>query len=203
VAGVLVDRGELDRAEEVLSGLTGPRSGLVRGRLWLMRGDISRARIALMGAAPSLQGAEGTETLALVTLLGRLSADGAKLLGRAMQRAAAGQPAEAITLLGAEAGKLPAAERPAILEYAAGLADRAKLPAESERLRRSVIIEYPNSPETPAALLALARMLVERGDSPEEARQLLERLILDHPRSALLPQARRELDRLQGRVPSS
>ena len=32
---------------------------------------------------------------------------------------------------------------------------------------------------------------------------LLEKLILEHPRSALVPQARRELERLSGRVPGA
>ena len=36
-----------------------------------------------------------------------------------------------------------------------------------------------------------------------EARAFLERLVLEYPRSALVPQARRELDRLLGRVPRS
>jgi TolA-binding protein len=69
-------------------------------------------------------------------------------------------------------------------------------------MRREIVAEYPRSREAPSALLALARTVAQRPGSHDEGRLLLERLILEHPRSALVPQARRELDRLLGRVPS-
>jgi TolA-binding protein len=60
---------------------------------------------------------------------------------------------------------------------------------------------YPQSSAAPAALLSLASALVARGASIVDARLLLEKVILEYPKSALVPQARRDLDRLLGRVP--
>lgn len=203
VADLLLERGDAAGAERLLGTISGPRSGMVRGRIALRQGDIARARTAFLSAAPGLQGAEATEIIALATLLGRLTPAGGRLLGQAMARAGERGAAEAVSLLVDESGELGRAERAAILDFAAGLAERAGLPAEAEQIRRTIIGDLADAPEAPAALLALARALADRAGGLEEARQLLERLVLDHPRSALVPQARRELDRLQGRVPIS
>ena len=203
LAEMLLSRGEAERAERLLGARTGPRTSLVRSRLALQRGDVSAARAALLAAAPSLHGEEATEAIALATLLGRVSPAGAELLGRAIVEMAAGRLADAVAVLWADSDDLSASERPAILEFAARLADRAELEAEAERIRRALITDHPNAPEVPAALLALAYTVSARDPNSEEARELLERLILEHPRSALVPQARRELNRLQGRIPNS
>ena len=203
IANAYLDRDDPDDAEKSLSGISGARSSLARGRVAIRVGDLTGARNALMMAAPTLQGAEATETIRLVTLLGKLSKDGGELLGKAMARAGAGAPKEAVTLLEKGSETLPDAERPSVLDFAASIADRGQLQLDAERVRRRIILDYPHSIEAPSALLALAQSLTDRGESMEEARQFLEKLILDYPRSALVPQARQELDRLQGRVPSS
>ena len=203
LAEMLLSRGDAERAERLLGARTGPRASLVRSRLALQRGDVAAARAALLAAAPSLHGEEATEAIALATLLGRVSPAGAELLGRAIVEMAAGRLADAVAVLWADSDDLSASERPAILEFAARLADRAELEAEAERIRRALITDHPHAPEVPAALLALAYTVSARDPNSEEARELLERLILEHPRSALVPQARRELNRLQGRIPNS
>lgn len=203
LAEMLLRRGEPERAERVLGARSGPRTSLVRSRLALQRGDVAAARAALLAAAPSLHGEEATEAIALATLLGRVSPAGAELLSRAMVEMAAGRLGDAVAVLWADSPALSASERPAILEFAARLADRAELEAEAERIRRALITDHPHAPEVPAALLALAYSVSARDPSSQEARELLERLILEHPRSALVPQARRELNRLQGRIPNS
>lgn len=106
-----------------------------------------------------------------------------------------------MALLFDESASLPEAERPAVLEFAASLADRARLDERAEQIRREIVTVYPGSREAPLAMLTLARTLILDKHTPDEARMLLETLILEHPRSALVPQARRELDRLLGRVP--
>jgi tetratricopeptide (TPR) repeat protein len=203
LAGAYIDREDVEKAERVLSNIGGPRSNIARGRIALRRGDVADAKNALLAAAPSLQGAEATETIRLVTLLGRVSRQGGELLGKSLSKAAAGAGKEAFTMLDTGADQLPELERPAILDFAAALADRSSLPLDADRVRRRIIEQYPRSMEAPPALLALARSLTERGEAAEEARQYLEKLIVDYPRSALVPQARQELDRLQGRVPRS
>ncbi len=203
LASAYLDRDDPDKAEDVLAGVAGARSNIARSRIALRRGDVAAAKNALLTAAPSLQGAEATATIRLVTLLGKVSRTGGELLGKSLARAGAGVPKEAVSLLEKGASDLPAEERPSVFDFAAALADRSQLPLDAERLRRRIVLEYPRSTEAPSALLALARTLMERSEAPEEAREYLEKLILEYPRSALVPQARQELDRLQGRVPRS
>ena len=55
---MLLRRGDVDRAEEVLGRLSGPRTSLVRSHIALRRGDVTAARAALLAAAPALHGEE-------------------------------------------------------------------------------------------------------------------------------------------------
>jgi predicted Zn-dependent protease len=107
---------------------------------------------------------------------------------------------DALRMLVTESKALEGNERADILDYAAGVADRTGLAAQAEQIRREIVTEYPKSTVTPASLIALAQVLSARGEK-DDARLMLERVILEHPRSALVPQARRDLDRLLGRVP--
>ncbi|MBI4544714.1 MAG: tetratricopeptide repeat protein [Gemmatimonadetes bacterium] len=203
LAASLAAEGEVERAERLLVGINGPRSNLARGRLALRQGEVARARSAFLAAAPALHGAEATQAIALATLLGRVLPEGGRLLARALARAGTGEVAGAVALLHKGAGELHVSERPAVLDFAATLADLAELREEASRIRREIIAEHPRAPEVAAALLGLARALLEQPSGLEEAQELLRRLILEHPRSALVPQARRELERAQGRVPHS
>lgn len=195
VAEALYAAGRPADAEAALTGVRGPRTALLRGRLALLAGHRDAARSAFMAAAPGLRGGEATGALTLARLLGRISDEGAAALGRALTEVEAGEPGRGIDSLLASVESLEAAERAALLEFAAGLAHRHGLGADADRLRRMVVAEHPRSDEAPSALLALARASVASGNG-EEARELLERLIIEYPRSALAPQARRELDRL-------
>jgi tetratricopeptide (TPR) repeat protein len=201
LAGILLDRGDRAAAERALLGAAGPHSGLARGRIALQSGDLAGARSAFLAAAPRLEGAEATEAIALITLLRRLTPAGGALLARALPRVAAADAADGVAILLEEGTELERRERAALLEYAAGLAEREGLTAEAERIRRTLVTELPEAAEAAAALLALGRSLGARPEGQEEARAYLERLVLEHPRSALVPQALRELDRLGGRVP--
>lgn len=203
VANAHLDADDVVGAERALAGMTGPRSGFARGRIYLRRGEMALARSELLESAPLLHGAEATEAIALATLLGRLSEPGGALMARAMAAAAADDPAGAARLLFDDSERLSAAERAAILDFAAGLAERAKLGEWAEQIRREIVSAYPTTREAPAALLSLARSLAARDRPQEEVRSLLEKLILEYPRSALVPQARQELERLDGRVTGS
>lgn len=199
----LLRTGDVARVEQLLGTVRGPRTSLLRGRVALQKGQMSEARRHFMSAAPGLEGAEATEILSLVTLLGKLTPAGGELLGRAMARAMQGDVPGAITLLADESEHLDRRERSAVLDFAAALSDRTELYAESERIRRMIVMEYPDAPEAPAALLLLGRSLARRPGEVAEAEAVLERLVLDYPRSPLVPQARRELERLRTVVPRS
>lgn len=192
----LLDRGDLDGAERVLTGVPGARSAQLRGRLYLQRGDIDRARNELLGAAPLLRGREATTTIALATLLTRVSARGGDLVARVVAAHAEDRP-EQVRSAAAAARTLPEEERAAVLDFLADAADVAGMPEDAEALRREIIDTLPRTHEAPAALLTLARRASEGAETEEEARVLLERLIVEYPRSALAPQARTELQRLQ------
>lgn len=203
VAELLLRAGDTLRAAAAVERVKGPRSSLARGRLALRAGRLDLARAELMNAAPGLSGPEATETIGLLTLVGRLSPAGGRLVAEAMGELAEERADRAVERLASSSGQLPPGESAAVLDYAAGIADRAGLPGEAEAVRRLLLRDHPRAPEAPAALLALARLLASRPEGMLEARELLERLVLDHPRSALVPQARRELDRLAERMPSS
>jgi tetratricopeptide (TPR) repeat protein len=198
LANALIDAGRPEEAEEVLGYSDGPHASFARGRVYMTRGEVGRARDVILTAAPRLDGAEATEAIGLATLLGRLSAEGGALVGRGVAVLASGDRKAGVLLLYEGSASLPELERSAILDFAAGLADRTGLSEEAEQMRREIVEEAPESPEAPLALLALARQRLVRKDGQDEARQLLERLIVEYPRSALVPQAQRELDRLAG-----
>lgn len=198
LATVYFEKHDPDAAARVLERVVGPHANLARGRIALRRGDIAGARAALMASAPALHGAEATQTLKLATLLGKVSREGGELLGEALAAAGAGEAKQAVAAVEKRLDALPEAERPAILDFAAALADRSELPLDAERMRRRIITDFPRSTEAPAALLTLARSLTEKGGATEEARAFLEKLIIDYPRSALVPQARQELERITG-----
>ena len=197
VAAVALERGEVELARDLVEGASGPRSAMVRAQLALRAGDVTAARAAYTMAAAGLRGEEATRALAMATLLGRLSAPAATLVGRAMEALAQRATEEALALLLEESVELPGGDRSAILDFAAGLADRNQMPVEAESIRRTLIEEHPRAPEAPAALLALGRALLRHPESVAAARDLLERLVLEYPGSALVPQARRELDELR------
>ncbi|HEX7049778.1 MAG TPA: tetratricopeptide repeat protein [Longimicrobiales bacterium] len=203
IGDVLLSRGDATGAERVIAGIRGPRTSLLRSRIALQSGKLAQARAALLAAAPLLHGEQATRTILLATLLGRLSPEGGALLERALAEVERGHVEKAIEILADESDGLARPERSAILDFAADLADREELPLEAERIRRTLVMDFADMQEAPAALLALGRALAARPDQLEEARHYLERLVLDYPQSALVPQARRELDRLRARIPRS
>jgi hypothetical protein len=193
-----LEQGATAAAEQLLADVTGPRSAQVRGRIFIRSGDLEGARAELLAAAPLLQGREATETIALAALLMRLSPRGGELVARAI---AAGD-SDREKIVGSaihETGRLPAAERAAVLDFLAGMADAAGMADDADALRREIVSTLPRTHEAAGALLALARRAGASAESVDEATVLLEQLILEYPRSALAPQARRELERLHGR----
>lgn len=202
VARAYLDRGDGESARRTLEGVDGPATGMLRGMLALADGKAEEARLAFMGAAEGLKGREATEALELAALLNRLSPSSTGRLAEIMSGTGVGSPglAQAVLRLADEA---PHADQPALLGYAASLAERQDDVAGAENARRRLVADYPAAPETPAALLALAESVGSNPDGTTEAVRLLERLILEHPDSPLLPRARQELSRLRAQVPGA
>jgi hypothetical protein len=200
VAARLMDEGSEARAVQILEGIPGPRTALLRARLHVRAGNLGLGRGELLAAAAGLRGREATEALALGALLMRLSPAGAEIVAHIVG-ASEHHREPALRETAVATVRLPDSERAAILDFAASAADRSGLDAHADALREAIAAELPGTPEAPAALLALARRALERHDADEAAGLMLERIIVDYPRSALAPQARTELQRLRSRMP--
>ncbi|HEX6132339.1 MAG TPA: hypothetical protein VFZ24_00060 [Longimicrobiales bacterium] len=196
LAEALLDRGRLPLAGRVLTGVTGARAAQLRGLIHLRNGDIEQARHELLSAAPLLRGPAATSTIALATLLSRVSARGGEIVAAVVAAPDADRPAQ-IRDAAESARLLPADERAAVLDFLAETAEAVGAGEDADALRREIIDTLPRTHEAPAALLALARRAGEDPESEEEARVLLEKLIVEYPRSTLAPQARTELQRIQ------
>lgn len=200
VGEALLRQGAVDDARKVIDGLEGPRCESLRGRLALDAGDVDAARRAFTAAADGLRGTDATAALELASLLAGLTAPAATQVAAALGARALQPDPDLVRRLGGVVGNVSEEDRPALLDYAASLADTLD-PEAAARFRRAIIDDYPTSRQAAAALLGLARSLAAQPDSAASARALLERLILDHPASALVPEARRRLSRLKGEVP--
>lgn len=201
VAAWLAARGERERAREVLEGIEGPWSTRERAFLLLEAGDVAAGRDQLLAAAAGLAPEEATDVIATVRVLGNVDPASARIVADAVVLAHRGHTREAEERL---AARIPAAtprDRPALLALAARLAEQAGRSERALDLRRRIASEFPRAPEAPEAMLLAAQALAPQPGGLGEAVALLERLILTQPQSALVPQARRELERLKGRVP--
>ncbi len=203
VATVLQARGRGEDAVRVLTGVAGPRSALERAYLLLADGDVEGGRKALLQSLDGLPPTQATDVIQLVALLGRLQPRGAAAVAAAAVAAHRGRGGDAADALAAAAGALSPADQAAVLAQAARLADEAGDAAGAARLRTALVEEHGDAPEAAEATVALARWRAARGDSAslQAAAKLLQDLIVSHPGSAVVPEARRELERIKGRIP--
>jgi TolA-binding protein len=77
------------------------------------------------------------------------------------------------------------------------MADGAGDAQAGSELRRRLLREHPDAPESQEAALVLARRAQEAPAMLDEAVRLLEELVARWPGSAVAPDARRELERLR------
>jgi tetratricopeptide (TPR) repeat protein len=193
--------GRLDRA---LSAL-GPDSSVValELRAWaaLIVGDLAGATELFRAAGP-LADSRATLRTQVLALTQQIARDTFPELGAAFlslvrgdTMAAARQFRDAGERLPRDGGGVDLIVFAADLDVARGESQLAEA-----TYRRALRIHGEGAAYS-AAELGLARLLISRGERAE-AVELLEHLILDHPKSALVPQARQELDRARGAVPS-
>ncbi|MGH7657835.1 MAG: tetratricopeptide repeat protein, partial [Gemmatimonadales bacterium] len=203
IAAAWILKGNLDRADSLVSADSTVDGLALRGRLRLYRGELAEASSLFQSAGPFAGTRDQvTDRTILLALLQSVRTESDPDLGRAFLTLARGDTASAVESFRDVAGRLPITEGGAeVLLLAGRLAAGSGQPGLAEPMLRQAA-ESDSTSAAPAALLELARVMVAQ-QRPEEAIPLLERLILQHARSAAVPQARRLLDELNGAVPKT
>lgn len=182
--------GDLARAKASIKGTDLEDDDETVGWFALYEGDLVTARKRLVRAAT-----QRGELVDALGLLARTRVEQSPGLGAAFLALARRDTVTAAARFVAVADSVGAAA-PAMLAMAARLSPRAGAMTLWDR----IIATWPKSPEAPESLLASARALRDTGDTVG-ATTRLETLLVEYATSALAPQARRELERLKGRVP--
>ena len=198
-----IRKGDLDRAETLVSIDSTVEGLALAGRIRLYRGDLAGAAELLRSAGPYAGTREdATARTALLAVIQPIEQDSLPELGEAFLALEQGDTTRAVRGLEHVAGELPPAGGGAELYLWAGRVESARgNSSQAERLLRlAAAIDAPAT--APAAELELARLLLSAGRAAE-ATGLLEHLILSWPGSAVVPQARRLLDAIQGGVPQT
>ena len=199
LVGAWLRAGDLERGRKSVALSDLGEDDELAGWLALYEGDLATARKRLV-RAETRRG----ELVDALGLLARIRIDRSPALGQAFlalaRRDSAGAAQRFVALTDSATNGSPALQgdaAPALLALAARLVAPS---ARALALWDRIIATYPKSPEAPEALLASARALRDAGDTPGAITRL-ETLLVEYPESALLPQARRDLERLRGRVP--
>lgn len=186
--------GDVDRARAAAEQAGALEDDQTIGWLALYDGDLAEARRRLVRAVT--RDAALTDALAV---LARTRTDQHVGLGAAFLAVARRDTADAVQRFAAIADSLEDAA-PALLATAARLATQSGASDVAVRYWERIVSQYATAPEVPEALLEIARALVRTGDLVGATKRY-ETLLIDHPGSAMVPQARRELERLRGRIP--
>lgn len=201
LARQLLSEGDSAAARGVLQTLDGPAAARERAFITLAGPSPREARDDLLAAIPAVPGIQATEFLQLVNLMDALGDRGVQLAAAAALKGFRGDPAGGMILVVEGVGGLPAADRPGLLAMGARLAVDAGHEEDAMRLREQLIEGHPASAEAGEATLAVARWRARTDEGVPAAIRLLESFILTRPTSPVAPEARRELARLQQRVP--
>ncbi|HEX5436016.1 MAG TPA: tetratricopeptide repeat protein [Gemmatimonadaceae bacterium] len=188
--------GKMAEAKALLERAHLGPAGEMDGWIALYQGDLVTARKHLTAQDESAS----PQLVLALSLLQRTTADSAPEVGQAFLAMARGDTAAAAAAFQQAAKQVPDAAT-LLLATAAELYNGRHDP-HAQEIWESIVVHHPDAPEAPEAELGWARALQRAGDRTE-AVQRLEHLILTYPQSALVPQARRELERLQGAIPST
>jgi hypothetical protein len=192
VADAWVRAGDVTKANAALAGVGAADEGEAAGWLALYAGDLKRARGLLKRMPEGGSGGGPAMSMTALSLLARVRADSAPLVGEAFLATTRADTARAVERFEAAAKALPEAAS-ILLGAAARLRQAQGDAAGAEALWRTVATDHATSPEAPEAELEWARALLKRGDRAG-AVERFEHLIITYPRSALVPLARRELE---------
>jgi tetratricopeptide (TPR) repeat protein len=199
-----IERGELARAEEILSSDTSIGSLALLGWVRLYLGDLRAAAELFRAAGPfALSREEATHRTGVLALIQRIEADSVPGLGSALLTLAQGDTASAVERLDDVARRMPPeGGRAELLTRAGELAVASGLYSDAEPLLLGALSADSAGPAAPVAEYALA-VLFTRTERPDRAKQTLEHLILTYTDSAVVPDARRLLDQISGAIPKS
>ena len=189
--------GDREGARAILEGVTGPRSALERGYLFLDAGEVVAGQAAFQNALSGVSAAVATEVITLLDLLDRLEGEPLEAFTRSAVLAHQGRTEAALAELDVAIAAAPRDEAAPLLAMGARIADTGRDPVRAADLRGRILRDHPYSSEVPEATLELARFKASSPDGVGEAILLLENLILSQPNSAIVPTARRELQRIQ------
>jgi len=198
VSRALQAREALVEARRVLDGVEGPASALDRGYLFLASGAVEEGRAALMQSLAGLPPAESTTTIRLVSLLGRMGDQVARVLARAAWEARRGAVEQAFELLERGLEEAAPATRADLLAHGARMAEDAGAADRAAQARTRLLEEHPDAAAVSEAALALARYHANRENEVQTAIDILEALIAERPDDPIVPNARLELSRLRG-----
>ena len=187
--------GDIDRARTLLGEGGEWEEEPIAGWLALYGGDLRTARRRLRPRTGEVE----PELVAALALLSRTKADTSPAIGAAFLALARADTSAAAAAFEAASRSMPDAAS-LLLASAARLHGARGDAARSVPLWRSIVDQFPTSPEAPEAELEWARTLRKSGDTAG-AIERLEHLILTYPASALLPQARRELELARANIP--
>lgn len=202
IAWARIREGRVHRVAPLVGDDSSAVALALRGWTALFHGALAEAVFYFRAAGPHADG-RATERTRMLALLQPITRDSLPALGEALLKLARGDTADATVRLEKVADRLPAdGGRAGVLVLSADLHASQGRDERAERVYRAILEAGGNAAAVPAAELGLARVLLNRG-AREEAIGHLEHLILTYPRSALVPQARRELDRARGLIPSS
>ena len=205
----MIERGELDAAEQALGADSSVDAMALRGWVALYRGDLTHAARQLHEAGPYAgRPGEATERARMLALVQRIGRERSPELGAALLLLARRDSLAALPALREVGRRLPGRSGAGVLLLAGQVAARLGPSHDSTAtaLFAEVVAADGAEPRdaavAPAAELEWARLLLRRGE-PAEAITHFERLILTYPESALVPQARRELEQARGTIPRS
>lgn len=193
----LDESGDRDGAQSLLADVTGPKSALERGYLYLAAGDVTQSRRALQDALSGVSSDVATDVIVLLDLLDRLEGTALTAFTQSAVLAHHGRPEGALSELEVAIDAVSEEERPRLLAMGARIAEGGLMPERAAEFRVRIVRDHAYSTEVPEATLELARFMGKTPEGVAEAVRLLEDLILSQPNSAIVPTARRELQRIQ------
>jgi tetratricopeptide (TPR) repeat protein len=187
--------GDIDRARKLLGEGGEWEEEPIAGWLALYDGDLRTARRRLRPRS----GEADPDLVAALALLSRTKADSSPAIGAAFLALARADTSAAAAAFEAASRTVPDAAS-LLVASAARLHGARGDAARAVPLWKSIVEQFPTSPEAPEAELEWARALRASGDTAGAIARL-EHLILTYPASALVPQARRELELARANIP--
>ena len=204
LAQAWINRGELERANNLLVADSSITSQALLGWVRLYQGDLVSATEHFRVAGPYAQSREeATRRTTMLALMQSIERDSLPELGEALLQLELGDTSSAIDGINEAVDVLDdPGERAHLLSLAGNLAVSSTEYVLAEGLLQQALSADSLGSAAPAAEYALAVVYVSTG-RPQRAIVHLEHLILTYSHSAVVPEARRLLDQVRGAIPKT